>query len=241
MKQLVKKLFHYLPFTITKNQRYDAQTRRVIRKVCRPDSNCIDVGCHRGEIMDLMLQTAPRGTHYGFEPIPALVQGLQEKYAGNKHCVISDIALSSEKGVASFNYVVSNPSYSGLRKRKYDRQHEQDTVITVQTDLMDDVLPPDLKVDLIKIDVEGAEEMVLAGAVKTMQRCRPVIIFEYGLGASDVYGSTPERLFRFFADKQYGISLLCQYLDGKKPFSQADFEAQYFNRTNHYFIAYPIS
>jgi len=38
------------------------------------------------------------------------------------------------------------------------------------------------KVDLIKIDVEGWEWFVILGLAKTIERCRPVILFEYSEG-----------------------------------------------------------
>lgn len=239
MKQILKKIFSYLPFTITKNQRYDVQTRRVIQAVCQTNSACVDVGCHKGEILDLILDAAPVGTHYGFEPIPSLYEGLKRKYQSQPNCIISDIALSNEPGYASFNYVVSNPSYSGLKKRQYDRPNEQDTLITVQTDLLDSVLPENQKIDLIKIDVEGAEALVLAGARRTLGRYRPVIIFEFGLGASDVYGSKPEQLFYFFQEVGYGINLLCRFLDRKPPLTLQQFSEEYYQKRNHYFIAAP--
>ncbi|MFM7401390.1 MAG: FkbM family methyltransferase, partial [Bacteroidota bacterium] len=117
MKELIKKALKSLPFDFTLNQRYDRLTRKVIKSVCRPDSHCIDVGCHKGEILDLLIAAAPRGVHYGFEPIPDLFDKLKQKYGTDNRCHILDIALSDNKGTASFNYVVSNPSYSGLQKR----------------------------------------------------------------------------------------------------------------------------
>src|SRR5690606_22337388 len=101
---------------------------------------------------------------------------------------------------ASFNYVVSNPSYSGLVKRKYDRPDEKDTTIEVETDLLDNVLPDDYKPTLIKIDVEGGELRVLEGAKSIIAKTKPVIIFEHGIGASDMYGATPEQVFTLLAD-----------------------------------------
>ena len=48
---------------------YDALTREIIRRELKPDSTCVDVGCHSGEILDMMLEAAPRGEFYCFEPI----------------------------------------------------------------------------------------------------------------------------------------------------------------------------
>src|SRR5438128_2281956 len=132
MIQSLKRVIKKLPIAFTKNQEYDKQSLAVIQKVCNPESNCIDVGCYKGEILDFMNKYAPKGTHYGFEPIPSLYHDLVLKYNGT-NCIILNIALSNRKGVSSFNYVTSNPSYSGLIKRNYDRPNETDTSIEVST------------------------------------------------------------------------------------------------------------
>ena len=238
MKEAIKKILKALPFVFTKNQRYDRLTQQVIRHVCRPDSHCVDVGCHKGEILDLFLQAAPKGIHYGFEPIPIMFQNLQAKYAGRANCHFYDIALSNQKGTSSFNYVLSNPSYSGLLKRRYDRPNEEDTLITVRTEKLDDVLPLDFRVDLMKIDVEGGELMVLEGAVETLKRWKPVVIFEHGLGASELYGSTPEKVFDLMESCGLKVSLLDRFMKNEAPFSREAFAKQYYERLNYYFIAY---
>jgi FkbM family methyltransferase len=238
LKNTIKKILKALPFAFTQNQRYDRLTQQVIRKVCRPDSHCVDVGCHKGEILDLFLRAAPRGTHYGFEPIPELYHSLRAKYAAQPNCQLFDIALSNQAGTASFNYVVSNPSYSGLLKRRYDRPNETDTLITVRTEKLDAVLPPEARVDVLKIDVEGGELMVLEGAVSTLTRCKPLVIFEHGLGASEVYGSTPARVFGLLESCGLRVSLLDHFLAGKPPLALPDFERQYHQKLNYYFVAY---
>lgn len=237
MKKLIKKVFQYIPIPITKNQKYDALTKKVIRKVCRQNSNCIDIGCHKGEILDLMIKFAPQGHHWGFEPIPDLYNALTVKYA-HTNCTISNIALTNFEGTTTFNYVTSNPAYSGIKKRKYDRPHEQDTLIEVSCKELDKVLPQDFRADLIKIDVEGAEMLVLEGAQKVLETYSPVIIFEHGLGASDIYGTTPEQLFRFMDQYRYKIATLDRWLKGSAPFSEKEFADQYYKRKNHYFIAF---
>ncbi|MEZ4983026.1 MAG: FkbM family methyltransferase [Saprospiraceae bacterium] len=73
------------------------------------------------------------------------------------------------KRKTTFNYVVSNPAYSGLQKRRYDRPNEIDEKIEVETDLLDNVLAEDTRIDFMKIDVEGGEFFVLKGAQKNPQ------------------------------------------------------------------------
>ena len=239
LKDFIKKILKALPVAFTKNQRYDRLTETVIRKVCRPDSNCVDVGCHKGEILDLFLDAAPGGQHYGFEPIPSLIHALRQKYAGKTTCHLFDLALSNQNGTSSFNYVLSNPSYSGLLKRHYDRDNEEDTQIQVTTRQLDAVWPENLRLDMMKIDVEGGEQGVLEGARKTLDRWKPVVIFEHGLGASDIYGSTPEQIFKLFQDCGMNIFLLEDFLSGKSCLSAAAFQEQFYKRLNYYFVAGP--
>ena len=237
LKDLLKKALRYAPFDITANQRYDRLTRRIIARYFPTDGCSVDVGCHKGEILDLLLARAPHARHYGFEPLPHLYERLARKYARRPNVEIWNVALSNANGEARFNYVISNPSYSGLRKRQYDRSVEQDTTITVQTRRLDDVLPPDARVDLIKIDVEGAELLVLEGAVQTLRRCQPIVVFEYGLGASDVYDATPDKMFDFFDACDMDVYLPEALLKGLPPLSRDAFKRQYEGRLNCYFVA----
>ena len=238
MINLLKAILKKIPIAFTKNQRYDAQTIRILRKICQPNSNCIDVGCHKGEMLDKILDFAPQGQHFCFEPLPDLYEGLiKNKYPTN--CRFYKTALSYEKGETTFNYVISNPSYSGILRRKYDRPNEEDTQITVETDLLDNIIPSDLPIHFIKIDVEGAEMLVLRGAEKTIQRCKPIVVFEHGLGGSDVYGTTPTQIFEFFTRCGMHVSLMSDWLNQLPPLSIEGLEEQFLKNKNYYFIAHP--
>jgi FkbM family methyltransferase len=238
MITLLKKAVKLLPFDFTLNQKYDTQTRKVLKRYCRLQSNCIDIGCHKGEILDLLLKYAPYGIHFGFEPIPDLYEHLKIKYSNRENCVISNIALSNINGTSTFNYVVSNPAYSGLKKRNYDRPGEMDTTIEVSTNLLDEMLPDGYKVDFMKIDVEGGEFLVLKGAIETLINYHPLLIFEHGLGASDIYGTKPSDIFGLLTSCKYRISTMERWLKNEKEFTLKEFEQQYFDKINYYFIAY---
>ena len=58
---------------------YDALTIKIMEKVLEPDSCCVDIGCHMGELLSEMIACAPLGEFYGFEPIPLLAQYLKKK------------------------------------------------------------------------------------------------------------------------------------------------------------------
>lgn len=239
LKTMIKNILKLSPIALSKNHGYDIQTKKIFKNILKADSNTIDVGCHKGEILDLILRFSSNGTHFGFEPIPDMYKKLVEKYQSQTNCIIHQIAASNQKGDTSFNYVISNPSYSGLKKRSYDKPSEQDTKITVQTNLLDNIIPLDLKIDLMKIDVEGGELLVLEGAKKLIQTSKPVIVFEHGLGASDYYETGPDDVFNFFSGLKYELLTLKDFLDQQKPMTKEGFNKQFYDQLNYYFLARP--
>jgi len=237
IKKIIKKILRLSPIPLSKNHKYDLLTKRIINRLSA-SGNCIDVGCYKGEILDLMINAAPKGQHYGIEPIPTQFEYLRKKYSEIDNCSILNIAASNTTGVSDFNFVTSNPSYSGLKKRDYDKPNETDSTIKVRTDTLDNVIPSDLRIDLIKIDVEGAELLVLEGAVNLIKRNKPIIIFEHGLGAFNHYGTTPGKLFDFFHRLSKRVSTLDGYIANERSLSKEEFEKQYYDRLNYYFIAH---
>lgn len=235
--QSIKEFVKKSPIPLTKNHGYDIRTTKIINSL-HQESNCIDIGCHKGEILDLMISAAPKGHHFGIEPIPNLYEKLKSKYENHENCTILNYAASNYTGSSTFNYVTSNPAYSGLKKRSYDRPDEKDKEIKVQVDLLDNLIPKYIKIDLIKIDVEGAEMQVLEGAKRIMESDRPIVIFEHGLGASDVYGTTPDQIYNFFDSYYMNISNLKAYIKKKKSLSRMQFENEYYQKKNYYFIAH---
>ncbi|WP_176722321.1 FkbM family methyltransferase [Candidatus Thiosymbion oneisti] len=219
---------------------YDQQTFSVMKKVISEKSNCVDVGCHVGEILKKMLDFSPRGQHYAFEPIPELCQGLQEQFGVLPNVSVSCAALSDKVGSSEFQHVVSNPGYSGLKKRRYDRDNEVIGKISVQTDTLDNFLPPGTPIDFIKVDIEGGEVGFFRGALQTIKNNRPYIVFEHGAGGADYYGDGPADVYEILVE-QCGLklTLMENWLAKKPPFSRQDLLDQFYNGTNYYFLAYP--
>lgn len=150
-----------------------------------------------------------------------------------------ELALAAEDGEATFHHVVSNPAYSGLVQRRFDREHEEVVVTTVRIGRLDDILPADVVIRCLKIDVEGGELGVLTGGLQTLIAHRPYVIFEHGLGASDHYGNSPEMIMDVLNQASLNINLLSRWLNGKGPLSRAEFARQYETNENYYFLAHP--
>lgn len=89
--------------------------------------------------------------------------------------------------------------------------------------------------------LRGGEMQVLYGSFETLKRCKPFIVFEHGLGASEYYGTKPEQVFDFLNSCGLKVSLMKRWLKGCPELSRNEFVEQYDMRYNYYFIAYPDS
>lgn len=223
------------PLEIPLNQFYDKCTHEIIRRVVHPGRIAIDVGAHVGEILRTMVEAAPDEQHIAVEPIPGLAEGLRRDFPGVD---VQEVALAAEAGPdVEFQYVVSNPSYSGLRERAYDRPDETVEQISVRTARLDDLIPDGTDVALIKIDVEGGELGVLRGASRVLST-RPVVIFEHGLGAADRYGTTPSDVWAEFEKASMRVSLLDAYLEHRPSLTLEQFDDEFHSGSNYYFVAH---
>jgi len=238
-KKVIKDILNLLQLDLTKNMAYDRQTRIIMQKVLSSDSNAIDIGCHKGEVMKQILHYAPNGAHYGFEPIPNLFVKLKNTFK-NK-VTLFDYALSNQNGRSDFKFVTNAPAFSGIKERSYHISKPVIKTIQVELRKLDDVLPDDARIDFIKIDVEGAEFDVMRGSEKLLRKNKPYIIFEFGLGASEFYGSGPGEMYDFLSNKiGLNISLLKDFISSGKTLEKSELEHYYHSRTEYYFIAHAV-
>jgi FkbM family methyltransferase len=66
------------------------------------------------------------------------------------------------------------------------------------------------RIDLVKLDVEGAEARVLAGATDTLARFRPLLLTEYHPGTAEAFGLAPDEYFRLLQQHYADISAVEQ-------------------------------
>lgn len=235
-KNFLRETLNFLHLDLTKNLEYDRLTKVVMKKTISTSSNCIDIGCHKGEILDIMLKLSPEGKHTGFEPIPYLFDNLKKKY--NNRASILPYALSDNNGTTTFQLVKNAPAYSGIKQRSYNIDNPDIEEIEVELKKLDDIIPADQKVDFIKIDVEGAELGVLKGSKELLIRNKPLIVFEFGLGASEYYETTPADIFDFICNViGHRIYTLKSFLKGGSPLSLDQFDDIFNTNKEYYFVA----
>jgi len=185
-----------------------------------------DIGAHIGyHTLMFARYSGPQGKVVAFEPNPTNVARIEDNLALNpdlgNHITIKTCALSDQGGTTTFVSsadIESGISSGGFVERASTLWEKSDYIektgftkseVTVSTidDLVENSLTP--APDLLKIDVEGAEGLVLAGGIKTIKTHRPLIIVE-----CHSINATYETM-RLLADLGYQTEVLKRELDGR--------------------------
>lgn len=219
-------------FSLARDKQDMEHLRLLLAFVLSADSNCIDVGAHTGGVLKEIVRCAPDGRHIAYEPLPHLNQKLVVDFP---QVDVRLAALSNRSGNESFTHVKTNPGFSGFRQRTYPGKEQLD-IITVRVEPLDASLAPDYVPALIKIDVEGGEQQVIEGAIRTISTHKPLIIFEHGRGAAEHYGTGPEDIFNLLS-VEAGLRIFD--LDGNGPYSLADLSRTFDLGNRWNYVAHP--
>jgi FkbM family methyltransferase len=168
--------------------------------LCTSSSVFVDVGAHIGSVLADVRRCHPSIRAIAIEADPDKASNLARKFPDVE---VHSCALGERHGEVSFFVNSERPGYSSLDQghRSGDDLHE----ISVPMRRLDDILPDSADVDVVKIDVEGAELGVLRGSAALISRSRPVILFESGPGGGEAMGFTVESLFDWLAERDYEI------------------------------------
>jgi FkbM family methyltransferase len=202
-----------------RNRRDDELVRLLAAGVLSSDSNCVDVGANEGQLLRTFTSLAPAGQHIAYEPVPTLAAELQRRFP---QVEVRAAAVSDRAGQTDFVVNTRMPSRSSLRP--VGARGGETRTIRVPVERLDDALPRGYVPHLLKIDVEGAEHLVLEGARETIRGHRPLIVFEHQRSTASGYGSGPERIFDLVVRD---LEMRIFDLDSRGPYSLADFRRAY--------------
>jgi FkbM family methyltransferase len=176
----------------------DAITRRLIEGLCRDGKAFVDVGAHIGSVIDGVRRHSRPGHIYALEAIPAKADNLKARFPD---VTVINRAAGEVNGEMPFFVNHSKPGYSSLF-REHENSRDRVEEIVVPISRLDDLLPHD-GIDLVKIDVEGAELGVLRGSDAIVAASAPVIVFESGPETVGRY--TKEDLWDWFDQAGYAL------------------------------------
>jgi len=124
----------------------------------------LDIGANNGVFIEKMLLAGAKKV-YGFEPNPNALSNLNYRYGSNTKVKIVDKAVSDTNGKCQFFYHPDNSTISAFNKNHISFHLPEKEIInfdveTVKLDSFCNAENIDF-IDLIKVDVEGAEYMIL--------------------------------------------------------------------------------
>jgi FkbM family methyltransferase len=212
-----------------RNLREDALVRLVAAATLREDSNCIDVGANEGVLLQYFADLAPRGRHIAYEPVPALAEALERRFPAVE---VRRAAASDSVGETSFVVHKELASRSSMRSVGYPSEVTE--TLTVRTEDLDSSLPDGYVPHLLKVDVEGAEHLVLRGALRTLAAHRPLVLFEHQKSTAGHYGSGPEEMFALLSGEA-GMRIFD--MDGRGPYTLDRFRHAYETGARWNFLA----
>jgi len=126
--------------------------------LCKSDVVIFDIGANIGITSTYYSDIFPNGVIHSFEPNPDTLMRCEKNTRNHSNITLNKVALSKSVGSVLFE---DNGGTSS---------HISDKGIRVQTNTLDQYVK-DCRIkhiDLMKIDVEGAEEMVLEGGIDSL-------------------------------------------------------------------------
>jgi FkbM family methyltransferase len=182
-------------------------TRRTIRRILAPGMSYIDVGAHIG-LLTLAGARAvgEMGSVLAIEPTPETFELLSRTIAGNdlrKSVKALSVAAGSHAGRRRFHTgtVLGHNSFYRPEDHASDRLASE---IDVDVARLDDLVSAGTRVDLVKIDAEGAELEILAGMRRIVaENPSMAIIAEFGPSHLARSGTTPQEWLSTFGDQGF--------------------------------------
>jgi FkbM family methyltransferase len=147
---------------------YEARETSWLKSVCSEDWVYLDVGANVGYFSMLFATLSPRGVVHAFEPSELNWRMLSLSVAlnGLGNVKVNKAAVSDVRGVTTFERA-SDGAYSSMKSTGRKPTDHVESVDTVRLD--DYVVEHGIShIDCMKVDVEGAEQLVLRGASRLL-------------------------------------------------------------------------
>lgn len=152
----------------------------IARAFIRPGDLVVDAGANKGAYLYWMRQCAgPDGKVLAYEPQPELAKYLtavREAFAW-KNVEVHPVALSDRVGQATLHVPGSGVS-PGASLESSVLEHDKGRRFECSVDTLEHQLADRGNIRFCKVDVEGHELSLFRGGAQTLERDRPVLLFE---------------------------------------------------------------
>jgi FkbM family methyltransferase len=184
---------------------WEPAVTNVIERKARSGMVALDVGADIGYYaLQLSRLVGPSGRVVAFEPIPEARKRLEHNIALNaaKNIEVSGYALGNEPGTV---YLEDPLKKSRINLNKTSAG-ERDIEVSIKRldDLVDEMNLP--SIDIVKMDIEGAEHLALLGMEQSLRKFRPILIVEVHNHFLPQFGSSSQQLLTWLRTLGYEIT-----------------------------------
>lgn len=193
---------------------YEPVTFDFLRRNCKSGGVFLDCGAHIGLFAVVGAKLVGKaGKVFSFEPTPNTRNVLEEVIRLNDCQNITEVrgeAIAEKSGTATF-FDTGNDVSNANSLVQTERHDEGLSVPTVSID--DFAAERNLKIQVLKIDVEGAELNALRGAFQTLKNDCPPLSLGLHPNAISQSGATLEEIWNFLNQFDYRITYESQTID----------------------------
>lgn len=177
----------------------------MVKKILKEDDVFLDVGANIGIYSLVAASKITKGKIYAFEPSPASLSRLYENILLNNLTSVISVSKKVVSDKVGFHHFTINntPDYNHI-----SYLDEKSGTIKIPAVSLDYFINKKKlsRIKLIKIDVEGAELLVLKGLQKSLEdELVNILIVEIADWASKRFDITPEQVFDYL--RRYGFVL----------------------------------
>ena len=180
---------------------YERPVTEIAASLVRPDDVCLDVGANFGWYTTLFAATCgERGLVHSFEPVPTTYRELGQNVSllqSPEIVTLNNLALGDHEGEVSID--LGDGQASGFASIANENS-TNDSGIKCRMTTLDAYLADKLlgrEVNIVKVDIEGAELMFLQGASSLFkQNVPPIMLVEMALAQTKDFGYTPDALIK---------------------------------------------
>jgi FkbM family methyltransferase len=206
LRRRVKNLFSDNPQSSYRVAEVEAAERQYYEDYLREGMTVFDVGANVGALAEFFAgRVGPTGKVHCFEPGEAAFAALKQRQTGLPHgnMILNPVAICNRTGLTRFHvYPEAYSTFNSMAERPLEidgaeLQPQQTREVPCKT--LDDYCQDAAirHIDLVKLDVEGAELQALEGATGLLRQRRiNCILMEFGQTTFDM-GNRPEDIEAF--------------------------------------------
>jgi FkbM family methyltransferase len=192
------------PAALLNGGRYEEDNHQVLLSFVDPGTVFLDIGANVGfYTLQIGQRLSSAGRIYAFEPHPELFRILRNNVFNllmGKTVTCVPIALSDRNGTVKLHYPIGH--LGGGSAAVTSGGDWPISIVESEVRRLDDLLGPDFRCDLVKIDVEGHEMNVLAGMRGVIANSPEIKILFEKLALD---GSADPALQGFFAEMGFDL------------------------------------